>query len=113
MKPPESNIESNSTMHVIGIDAGGTKTVCLVADEHGTVVAESRGAGANLHAAGEAGVERALRDVMADALGGSTIAASAICLGMAGIDREDEARVIHGIMQRLGQRSRSLWSTMH
>jgi N-acetylglucosamine kinase-like BadF-type ATPase len=93
-------------MHVIGIDAGGTKTVCLVADERGAVVAESRGPGANLHAAGEAGVERALRDVIATALGSRTISPAAICLGMAGIDREDEARVIRGIMQRLGYRSR-------
>jgi N-acetylglucosamine kinase-like BadF-type ATPase len=106
MKSPESNIESLSTMYVIGIDAGGTKTVCLVADGRGDVVAESRGPGANLHAAGEAGVERVLRDVMAHALGDRRIEPSAICLGMAGIDRDDEARVIHGIMQRLGQHSR-------
>lgn len=106
MKRPESNIESHAAMHVIGIDAGGTKTVCLVADERGAIVAESRGAGANLHAAGEAGVERALHDVLADALAGRHIEPSAICLGMAGIDRDDEARVIHRIMRRLGQRSR-------
>jgi len=106
MKSPESNIESNSTMHVIGIDAGGTKTVCLVADEHGAIVAESRGSGANLHAAGEVGVERALRDVITAALGGRHIEPSAICLGMAGIDRDDEARVIRGIVQRLGLLSR-------
>ena len=53
MKPPESNIKSHATMHVLGIDAGGTKTVCLLADERGAIVAEGRGAGANLHAAGE------------------------------------------------------------
>jgi N-acetylglucosamine kinase-like BadF-type ATPase len=93
-------------MHVIGIDAGGTKTVCLVADERGDVVAESRGPGANLHSAGEAVVERTLRGVIDDAIGGRAIAPSAICLGMAGIDREDEARVIHGIMRHIGHRSR-------
>ena len=40
-------------MHVLGIDAGGTKTVCLLADERGAIVSEGRGAGANLHTAGE------------------------------------------------------------
>ena len=40
-------------MHVLGIDAGGTKTVCLLANEHGHVVSEARGGGANLHASGE------------------------------------------------------------
>ena len=36
--------------YVLGIDAGGTKTVCQLADEHGTVLAEARAAGANLQA---------------------------------------------------------------
>ena len=45
-------------MHVLGIDAGGTKTVCLLADGRGRVVAEGRGPGANLHAAGELSVVR-------------------------------------------------------
>ena len=45
-------------MHVLGIDAGGTKTVCLLADERGAIVAEARGPGANLQAAGELEVEK-------------------------------------------------------
>jgi N-acetylglucosamine kinase-like BadF-type ATPase len=95
-------------MHVMGIDAGATKTVCLLADGRGTVLAESRGGGANLHAAGEAGVERALREVIADAMADRPIVPAAICLGIAGVDRDDEAQVIRRIMQRLGQRSRAL-----
>ena len=43
--------------HVLGIDAGGTKTVCLLADEGGRVLAASRGGGANLKTAGELAVE--------------------------------------------------------
>ena len=30
-------------IHVLGIDAGGTKTVCHLADENGTLIAEARG----------------------------------------------------------------------
>ena len=56
-------------MHVLGIDAGGTKTVCLLADEHGAIVSEARGAGANLHAAGELAVEKVLHEVMEAAIG--------------------------------------------
>ncbi len=103
----ESNIRAQA-MHVMGIDAGATKTVCLLADGDGAVVAESRGAGANLHAAGEAGVERALRAVIAEAMGGRAIVPAAICLGIAGVDRDDEAQVVRRIMQRLGQSSRAL-----
>src|SRR6059036_2504802 len=85
-------------MHVLGIDAGGTKTVCLLADEHGTIIAEARGPGANLHAAGELAVEKVLHEVMAEA----------ICLGIAGVDRADEAQLVRAIMRRIGYKSRIL-----
>ena len=95
-------------MHVLGIDAGGSKTVCLLADGAGTIVAEARGAGANLHAAGELEVEKVLHEVMEEAIGDRAIAPAAICLGIAGVDREDEARTIRAIMRRIGYKSRTL-----
>ena len=58
-------------IHVLGIDAGGTKTVCQLADERGTLLAEARGAGANLQASGELHVEKVLHDVMEEAIGSS------------------------------------------
>jgi len=93
-------------MHVLGIDAGGTKTVCLLADERGAIVSEGRGPGANLHTAGELALEKVLHEVMETALGDRPIAPAAICIGMAGVDREDEARTVRAIMRRLGHRSR-------
>ena len=39
--------------HVIGIDAGGTKTVGLLADESGAIQAKTIGDGANLLVHGE------------------------------------------------------------
>jgi N-acetylglucosamine kinase-like BadF-type ATPase len=95
-------------MHVIGIDAGGTKTVCLLADERGMIVSEGRGPGANLHAAGELAVERVLRDVIAEAIGDRAIVPAAICLGIAGVDREDEMRTIRAVLGRIGHDSRVL-----
>ena len=95
-------------MHVLGIDAGGTKTVCLLADEHGRVVSEGRGPGANLHASGELAVEKVLHEVMETAIGDRAIAPSAICLGIAGVDRKDDARIVHAIMRRIGDKSRLL-----
>ena len=50
--------------HVLGIDAGGTKTVCLLADDQGRLVAEARRGGANLQAVGELEVEKVLHEVM-------------------------------------------------
>jgi glucosamine kinase len=93
-------------MHVLGIDAGGTKTVCLLADDRGNILAEARGPGANLHVAGELEVEKVFHEVMEEAIGDRDITPSAICLGIAGVDREDEARTVRAIMRRLGHRSR-------
>jgi N-acetylglucosamine kinase-like BadF-type ATPase len=95
-------------MHVLGIDAGGTKTVCQLADEHGEVLAEARRGGANLQASGELEVEKVLHDVMEEALGDSEIRPAAICLGIAGVDRPDDARVMEQIMRRIGYKARVL-----
>src|SRR5262249_28507779 len=95
-------------MHVLGIDAGGTKTLCLLADEHGTVVGEGRGPGANLHVAGELELEKVVHEVMEQAIGDRAIVPAAICLGIAGVDREDEARTVRAIMRRIGYKSRTL-----
>jgi N-acetylglucosamine kinase-like BadF-type ATPase len=95
-------------MHVFGIDAGATKTVCLLADDHGRVLGEGRGPGANLHIAGELAVEKVLHAVMEQALGDLAVTPAAICLGMAGVDREDEAQIVRGLMRRIGFKSRIL-----
>jgi len=93
-------------MFVIGIDAGGTKTVCQLADERAHVIAEARGPGANLQANGELEVEKALHAVMADAIGGDrSIRPSAICCGMAGVDRPEDVAAIRAILTRIGQKA--------
>jgi len=93
-------------MHVLGIDAGGTKTVCLLADGRGKIVAEGRGGGANLHTSGELQVEKVLHEVMEAAIGDREITPAAVCLGIAGVDRDDEARTVRAIMRRIGYKSR-------
>ncbi len=95
-------------MFVLGIDAGGTKTVCYLADGEGTVVAEARRGGANLQAVGELEVEKVLHAVMEEAIGDRDIVPAAICLGMAGVDRPDDSVIARGIMRRIGYKSRVL-----
>jgi N-acetylglucosamine kinase-like BadF-type ATPase len=92
-------------MHVLGIDVGGTKTVCLLANEHGTVLAKARGAGANLQGVGELALEKVLHSVMEGALAGQRVMPSAICLGIAGVDRAEDQNVVRGIMDRIGYRA--------
>jgi N-acetylglucosamine kinase-like BadF-type ATPase len=95
-------------MHVLGIDAGGTKTVCLLADERGVVIGEGRGPGANLHIAGELALEKVVHEVMEQAIGDRSVMPAALCLGIAGVDREDEAQTVRAILRRIGHKSRTL-----
>jgi N-acetylglucosamine kinase-like BadF-type ATPase len=95
-------------MYVLGIDAGGTKTVCYLADAKGTIVGEGRSSGANLHTHGELEVEKVLHGVIEQALGDRAILPVAVCIGIAGVDRADDYQIIRGIMRRLGFRSRTL-----
>ena len=92
-------------MHVLGIDAGGTKTVCLLADDAGRIVGEGRGPGANFHAAGDLVLERVLSQVIDQAMGDRRIAPAAACIGIAGVDREPEACRVRHVMRRIGCQS--------
>ncbi|PYQ11073.1 MAG: ATPase [Acidobacteria bacterium] len=88
--------------YVLGIDAGGTKTVGLLADERGQLVGEARGGGANLQTQGELEVEKVFDDIIETL--GRDHHISAVCLGIAGVDRPHDEAVIRGILRRLGHR---------
>lgn len=90
-------------MYVLGIDAGGTKTLAYLAAPDGTVVAEGRAGGANLQASGELEVEKALHAAVDAATAGGQ-APAAVCLGMAGMDRPGDAATARAVMRRLGFR---------
>ncbi|HUF47513.1 MAG TPA: BadF/BadG/BcrA/BcrD ATPase family protein [Vicinamibacterales bacterium] len=96
-------------MHLIGIDAGGTKTVCQLADRTGRVLAASRGPGATLHVMPDADVARALGGVIADVLGTQGVAGlAAVCIGMGGVDRPGEADRVRGVLASLARGARVL-----
>ena len=95
-------------MHVLGIDVGGSKTVCLLADEDGRIVASAREAGANLQGAGELALEKVLHTAMESTIAGRNIRPAAICLGIAGVDRAADEAVVRGIMERIGYTARIL-----
>src|SRR5262245_53533899 len=92
-------------MRVIGIDAGGTKTVGLLADGDGRVLAEARDAGANLHTHGELGVEKVIDSLLERLTAGGPV--DALCMGIAGVDRPEDEAVVRGILRRLGHRERT------
>ncbi len=95
-------------MVVLGIDAGGTRTLGLLAAADGSIVRSSQGPGANLQSAGELEVEKVLHQIIEDALGDTHERPSAICLGIAGVDRPGDALTIRGILARIGYRAKVL-----
>src|SRR6476646_11966638 len=72
------------------------------------MLAEARRGGANLQAVGELEVEKVLHEVMDEVIGERDITHTAICLGIAGVDRAEDAVVVRGIMKRIGYKARVL-----
>ena len=88
--------------YVIGIDAGGTKTAGILADESGKVLSKAISGSANLVIKGELAVEKVLFDVI-DSLQPSEPVA-ALCLGIAGVGQPGAKQIIRDVLRRLGQR---------
>jgi N-acetylglucosamine kinase-like BadF-type ATPase len=80
----------------------------MLADDTERVIAEGREDGANLQGAGELALEKVLHSVMEKTLEGTGILPSAICLGIAGVDRAADEAVVRGIMSRIGYKARIL-----
>ena len=92
--------------YVLGIDAGGTKTRALLADETGRVVGGALGGGANLRTHGELEVEKVLHAVIEEACAGAPAPPEAVALGIAGADRPPDETVLRAILRRIGFRNR-------
>ncbi len=87
---------------VIGIDAGGTKTVGILADETGKVISKTISGSANLVMKGELAVEKVLFDVIESLEAPEPLAA--LCLGIAGVGQPGADQLIRDVLRRLGQR---------
>ncbi len=99
---PSDDENQQSEPLVVGLDAGGTKTVGLLADATGRVVARARGEGANLLVHGELAVEKVVYQLLEDLRPEGPI--TAVCLGIAGVDRPGQRELLHAMLRRLGLR---------
>jgi N-acetylglucosamine kinase-like BadF-type ATPase len=93
---------SNNDTWVLGVDAGGTRTVCLLADRRGEILSERRGPGANLQSCEQGRSRRFFVRLYGKPSKALPVAPAAICVGMAGVDREDDAEVVLKILSVLG-----------
>jgi N-acetylglucosamine kinase-like BadF-type ATPase len=85
---------------VVGVDAGATKTVGILADDRGRVLGQARGGGANIHVQGEAQVEAVLGSILGELF--EIERPAAVCLGMAGVDRPHDEEAVRQMVGRLG-----------
>jgi N-acetylglucosamine kinase-like BadF-type ATPase len=92
--------------HVLGIDAGGTKTRALLATEDEEVLATASGGGANLRTHGELAVEKVLHTVAEEVSSAAGARPDAVALGIAGAGRPKDAAVLREILRRIGFRER-------
>ncbi len=89
--------------YYLGIDGGGTKTRCVLADET-TILATSVSGGSNIVRLGEAAVREGLHAAVKHACAAAKISPTqihAVCIGAAGAAREDVAVKIRGLLVEL------------
>lgn len=93
-----------SMSYVIGIDGGGSKTICLVAGADGRILGEGRGGPANYLKEGLYIAKNSLREAISGALeqaGLDKQQIQAVCAGLAGMDRPDDRRVMQRVFEEL------------
>jgi N-acetylglucosamine kinase-like BadF-type ATPase len=92
--------------HVLGVDAGGTKSRALLATERGEIVASASAGGANLRTHGELEVEKVLHALAEEVSAAAGARADAVAAGIAGAGRPDDEAVLREILRRIGFRER-------
>ena len=96
-------VRTSAMAYYLGIDGGGTKTRCLLADET-TVLAKSMTGGSNIVRLGEAQAREALHNVIRQVCAIAGISPDqirAICIGAAGAARPEVASKIHSILTEI------------
>lgn len=92
-------------MYIVGIDGGGTGTVGILTTETGRCLAQAQSGPSNYHVVGEAKTQAILKNVvgeLCEKAGMPSISSIHFCLGMAGLGRAEDQKVIGRICDELG-----------
>lgn len=91
-------------MYLLGVDAGGTKTTCIVTDSSLTILGAGQGGPGNYHVAGRDGtkenVDTAIRNAL-DAAGLDTSETFHAGFAIGALDTESDRRVIESVLDEL------------
>ena len=94
-------------MYIIGIDGGGTKTVGMLTTATGQQLTQVQSGPSNYHVVGETETQAVLKNVveeLCEKAGILSTSAIHYCLGMAGLGRAEDKKVIGRICDELGIR---------
>ncbi len=91
--------------YIIGIDGGGTKTVGLLTTETGEHIAKAEAGPSNYHVVGTAQTQSVLNEIISKLYTHVTdtpLNAIRFCIGMAGLGREEDRKIIGQICNEIG-----------
>ena len=92
-------------MYIIGIDGGGTRTVGILTTETGEHLAQVESGPSNYHVVGETETQAVLESVIGELHEKARVPSTdaiRFCLGMAGLGRTEDKKIIGKICDRLG-----------
>ncbi len=91
--------------YVIGIDGGGTKTASILATETGEIVAKVQAGPSNYHVVGIEQTQAVLLEIITELsthIDNTSFQSIPVCIGMAGLGREEDRIVIGQICDKIG-----------
>ncbi|MDZ8027265.1 MAG: N-acetylglucosamine kinase [Nostoc sp. DedQUE11] len=92
--------------YVLGIDGGGSKTVCVLVDDSGQVLGRGEAGESNYQSIGIEATFKSIESAIHTATNEArqiinTITIEAICLGLAGVGRTSDIEVVKNLVQEL------------
>jgi len=87
---------------VLGLDGGGTKTVCLLMDDTGKMLGRGEAGASNYQSVGKKAAFLSIQSAIAQAIASTgEIKVEAICLGLAGVARPADIQVANSFVEQL------------
>jgi N-acetylglucosamine kinase len=87
--------------NVLGIDGGGTKTVAVLTNQTGQLLGAGDGGPSNYQSAGIETAKYALESAILQATKNHREPITAICLGLAGVGRPEDVRVVRSLLEEV------------
>lgn len=87
---------------VLGLDGGGTKTVCVLMDSTGKVLGRGEAGASNYQVVGKQAAVLSIQSAITQAVESTEkVKVEAICLGLAGVARPEDIQVAHSFVEQI------------